>query len=108
MKKKRHYNVPSQVEMLPAKGTPKGMKEALNKAIEKMDIGIGSKQTCRRNYIFMAARERMIESKRTLEKWIENSNNSIIETPENKRRNMIKAAWKNVIRKENNEKASNS
>ena len=108
MKKKRHYNVPSQIEMLPARGAPKGMTKALNKAIEKMDIKIGSKRACRRNYIFMAAAEHKIDRKRNLEKWVDNLNNSIIETPENKRRNMIKTAWRNVIRKENNEKASNS
>ena len=107
MKKPRHYNAPSQIEMLPAKGNPKGIRAALNKAIEKMDIKIASKRTCRRNYIFMAAQEHRIDRKRNLEKWIENANNSVIETPENKRRNMIKTAWRNVIRKENNEKASN-
>ncbi|CAB5224858.1 hypothetical protein UFOVP742_21 [uncultured Caudovirales phage] len=107
MKKERHYNVPSQIEMLPTRGAPKGMRQALKKAIDKMDIKLAGKWTRRRNYIFMAAEERRIERKRNLEKWIENANNSIIETPENKRRNLIKTAWKNVIRKENNEKTSN-
>lgn len=108
MKKPRHYNVPSQIEMLPTRGAPKGMKKALDKAIEKMDIKISSKKYRRYNYMYTAAAEHRLDRKRNLEKWVDNLNNSIIETPENKRRNMIKTAWRNVIRKENNEKASNS
>lgn len=43
---------------------------------------------------------------RNIERWRENESKSIIETPENKRRNLIKAAWNNVKRREEYAKAA--
>jgi len=107
-KKERHYNVPSQVEMLPARSTPKGLKEALNKVLEDKGLHLASKRKRRNQFYAITAEEHRLETKRNLERWIENANNSLIETPENKRRNLIKAAWRNVIRKETNEKRNTS
>ena len=103
-KKERHYNVPSQVEMLPARSAPKGIKEALNKVLDDKGLQIASRNKRRNQFYAIAAEEHRLDRKRNLERWIENANNSLIETPENKRRNMIKAAWRNIIRKETNEK----
>lgn len=107
-KKERHYNVPSQVEMLPARSAPKGIKEALNKVLNDRGLEIASKNKRRNQFYAIAAEEHRLDRKRNLEKWVDNLNNSIIETPENKRRNFIKAAWRNVIRKETNEKRNTS
>ena len=90
--------------MLAAKSAPKGMKEALNKVLDDRKLQIASRTQRRNQFYAIAKEEQFLDRKRNLERWIENANNSIIETPENKRRNLIKAAWRNVIRKENNEK----
>ena len=90
--------------MLAAKSAPKGMKEALNKVLDDRKLQIASRTQRRNQFYAIAKEEQFLDRKRNLERWIENANNSIIETPENKRRNLIKAAWRNIIRKETNEK----
>jgi len=90
--------------MLPAKSAPKGMKEALNKVLDDRKLQILTRTRRRNQFYAIAKEEQWLERKRRTDQWVKNADNSIIETPENKRRNLIKAAWRNVIRKENNEK----
>jgi hypothetical protein len=82
---------------------PRGLKAAVKRAAVGTEpkVSIHTRRKCVRKSVFD---ERNTDRRKNLERWIENANNSIIETPENKRRNLIKAAWRNVIRKENNEK----
>jgi len=82
---------------------PRGLKAAVNRAAvgTAPKVSITQRKKCARKSVFD---ERDTDRRKNLERWIENANNSIIETPENKRRNLIKAAWRNVIRKETNEK----
>ena len=82
---------------------PRGLKAAVKRAAvgTAPRVSIHTRRKSVRKSVFD---ERKADRQKNLERWIENANNSLIETPENKRRNLIKAAWKNVIRKENNEK----
>lgn len=86
---------------------PRGLKSAIKRAAvgTAPKVSITQRKKCARKSVFD---ERDTDRRKNLERWIENANNSIIETPENKRRNMIKAAWRNVIRKETNEKRNTS
>ena len=90
--------------MLPARSAPKGMKEALNKVLDDRKLQILTRTRRRNQFYAIAKEEQWLERKRRTDQWVKNADNSIIETPENKRRNLIKAAWRNIIRKENNEK----
>ena len=82
---------------------PRGLKAAVNRAAvgTAPKVSVTQRKKCARKSVFD---ERDTDRRKNLERWIENANNSLIETPENKRRNLIKAAWRNVIRKETNEK----
>ena len=82
---------------------PRGLKAAVKRAVvgTAPKVSIHTRRKSVRKSVFD---ERSTDRRKNLERWIENANNSLIETPENKRRNLIKAAWRNVIRKENNEK----
>jgi hypothetical protein len=44
--------------------------------------------------------EKQADRRKNLKRWIENTQHSVIRTPENERRNMLRTAWKNVLRKE--------
>lgn len=83
---------------------PRGVKAAIKRAAvgTPAKVSIYQRRKAVRNSVF---RERDADHKRNLERWIENESKSLIETPENKRRNLIKAAWNNVMRREKYAKA---
>ena len=79
---------------------PRGVKTAIRNAVvgTPAKVPVQKRRKAVRRSVFQ---ERQAERRKGLERWLENESHSLIETPENKRRNMIKAAWNKVIRQEN-------
>lgn len=79
---------------------PRGVTTAIRKAVvgTPAKVPVQKRRKAVRRSVF---EERHTERRKNLERWLENESHSIIETPENKRRNLIKAAWNKVIRQEN-------
>lgn len=86
------------------KRSPKGLQAALKEATKKLPAR-KTKTEFKKDFRRSVFMEQQTTKARNIERWRENESKSIIETPENKRRNLIKAAWNNVTRREQYAKA---
>jgi hypothetical protein len=80
--------------------SPKGLNGALKEAMKKLPKP-KTKHQRKKEFRTSVFKEQRLTSAKNIERWLHNEAHSIIETPENRRRNMIRAAYNNVIRKEN-------
>lgn len=80
--------------------SPNGLNGALKEAMKKLPKP-KTKTQRKREFRQAVVNEQRRFNAQNIERWLHNEAHSIIETPENRRRNMIRAAYNNVIRKEN-------
>jgi ketol-acid reductoisomerase len=83
--------------------SPNGLQAALKEAVKKLPKRKTKTQFKKefRRSVFI---EQQTTKAQNIKRWRENESKSLIETPENKRRNMIRAAWNSVTRREEHAK----